>query len=94
MDTLSLVHPPGSLAGVVSTVGYKFVTSKLYSKLGIHDTCGVRHPTLITITTTIITTSIAITKSLPGEQPAWDARGHGGRPQRHSRPHGLVMTIF
>ena len=43
---------------MVSTVGYKFVTSKLFTKLGIHDTCGVGN---FTITATIITTGIAIT---------------------------------
>ena len=33
--------PPGSVAGIVSTVGYKSIMAKLFSRLKIHDTCGV-----------------------------------------------------
>jgi ammonium transporter Rh len=32
---------PGSLAGVISTIGYKTISGKLFTKLKIHDTCGV-----------------------------------------------------
>ena len=33
----------GSLAGLVSTVGYKVLGGKLYERLGVHDTCGVNN---------------------------------------------------
>ena len=33
----------GSLAGLVSTVGYKVLGGKLFQRLEIHDTCGVNN---------------------------------------------------
>jgi len=33
----------GSIAGIVSTVGYKTIGGKLHEKLRIHDTCGVNN---------------------------------------------------
>ena len=33
----------GSLAGVVSTLGYKILGGKLFQRLGVHDTCGVNN---------------------------------------------------
>ena len=33
----------GSLAGLVSTLGYKILGGKLFQRLGIHDTCGVNN---------------------------------------------------
>jgi len=33
----------GSLAGIISTIGYKTISSKIYSGLRIHDTCGVNN---------------------------------------------------
>ena len=33
----------GSLAGLVSTLGYRVLGGKLWGKLGIHDTCGVNN---------------------------------------------------
>ncbi|CAI5452848.1 unnamed protein product [Caenorhabditis angaria] len=33
----------GSLAGIVSVIGYKYLTPFLSNKLGIHDTCGVNN---------------------------------------------------
>ena len=33
----------GSLAGLVSTVGYKVLGGKLFQRLAIHDTCGVNN---------------------------------------------------
>ena len=33
----------GSVAGMVSTIGYKVVGSFFYEKLKVHDTCGVHN---------------------------------------------------
>jgi len=33
----------GSIAGIVSTVGYKVISGKLHSWLKVHDTCGVNN---------------------------------------------------
>jgi len=43
-----MIHPfgamiVGSIAGVVSVLGYRFLTPFLHRKLGIHDTCGVHN---------------------------------------------------
>ncbi|GCC34696.1 hypothetical protein chiPu_0013171 [Chiloscyllium punctatum] len=43
-----MIHPYGSLligftAGIISTVGFKYLTPILASKLKIHDTCGVHN---------------------------------------------------
>ena len=33
----------GTIAGIVSCVGYKIVGGKIFAKLRIHDTCGVNN---------------------------------------------------
>ncbi|XP_060707506.1 ammonium transporter Rh type C-like isoform X3 [Hemiscyllium ocellatum] len=43
-----MIHPYGSLligftAGIISTVGFKYLTPIFASKLNIHDTCGVHN---------------------------------------------------
>ena len=33
----------GTVAGVVSGLGYKFLSGKMFEKIKIHDTCGVNN---------------------------------------------------
>ena len=40
---ISFVHYSGTVAGIVSGVGYKIVGGKIFAKLRIHDTCGVNN---------------------------------------------------
>lgn len=57
----------GAIAGVVSVVGYKYITPFLSSKLKIHDTCGVNNlhgmPALMAGITGAIVVSMADSKT-------------------------------
>lgn len=66
-----MIHPfgamiVGSIAGVVSVLGYRFLTPFLHRKFGIHDTCGVHNlhglPGIVAAIVGAITAALATEK--------------------------------
>ena len=76
---LYLFSPTGSAAGVLSTIGYKTVSGKLFNSLKIHDTCGVSN-----------SFSVELALATAGEQPSWHARHPRRCTERTRCSHGLV----